>query len=111
MIGCEINSTDELILSEWIMQNEIEKYTPEEVVAILSTLVYDGKSEVWEPISEQEGLSNAYKTFQNLSNAIAEVELNEKLPSHWVHEVDDIKPYMMMTVYRWAKGESFKGYM
>ena len=108
MIGCEINSTDELILSEWIMQNEIEKYTPEEVVAILSTLVYDGKSEVWEPISSQEGLSNAYKTFQNLSNAIAEVELNEKLPSHWVHEVDDIKPYMMMTVYRWAKGESFK---
>ena len=36
---------------------------------ILSTLVYDG-SRSMEPISEQEGLSNAYKTFQNLSNAM-----------------------------------------
>jgi len=45
-VACEINSVNELVLTELILDNTLAAYEPEEVVALLSAFVFQEKTEV-----------------------------------------------------------------
>ena len=44
-VGCEINTADELILTELIFQNFFNDYEPAEIVGLLSCFVFQEKSQ------------------------------------------------------------------
>ena len=42
-VACDINTSDELIVTEWIFDNSLSKLLPEEIVAIMSIFVFQDK--------------------------------------------------------------------
>lgn len=45
-VACEINSANELILTELILDNTLTNFTPEETVALLSIFIFQEKTEL-----------------------------------------------------------------
>ncbi|CAD6928538.1 unnamed protein product, partial [Tilletia caries] len=52
-VACEINSVNELVLTELIVNNVFAAYQPDEVVALLSVFVFQEKTEVVPELNEK----------------------------------------------------------
>lgn len=99
-VACEINSANELILTELILDNILADYTPQEAVALLSIFVFQEKSdsEPEIPAKLEQGLDTIYAIADNvescqLRHRVAFEEFREKF-----------KPGLVEVVYEWAKG-------
>ncbi len=95
----QINSANELVLTELILENTLAAYEPEEVVALLSCFIFQEKTDV-EPVVPpklQEGLAAI--------NALAErVERAQELHKVPGEEFRALKAGLVEVVYEWAKG-------
>lgn len=99
-VACEINSSDELVLTELILDNTLARFTPEEAVALLSVFVFVEKTESVPEIAVnmQEGLHTIYEIADRIervqdSNKVAHDDFRTKY-----------KPGLVEVVYEWAKG-------
>jgi antiviral helicase SKI2 len=52
-VACEIHSADELVLTELILENVLAEYTPQEIVALLSSFVFQEKTEIEPRLSDK----------------------------------------------------------
>jgi antiviral helicase SKI2 len=52
-VACEIHSADELVLTELILENVLAEYSPQEIVALLSSFVFQEKTDVEPRLSEK----------------------------------------------------------
>ena len=96
----QINSANELILTELILENTLADYTPEEVVALLSIFVFEEKTDSQPAIPPklQQGLDVIY-------NIADEVEREQDRCSvQYVEFKERFKPGLVEVVYEWAKG-------
>ncbi|CAG8444246.1 11037_t:CDS:10, partial [Funneliformis caledonium] len=95
-VACEINSADELVLTELILENEFKEYEPEEIVAMLSCFVFQEKRANKPNLTPklEEGVETIKKFGKNIAK---ECDLND----------DDIKINigLVEVVYEWAKKE------
>ncbi|CAO1630933.1 unnamed protein product [Parajaminaea phylloscopi] len=102
-VACEINSADELVLTELVLDNVFAAYEPEEVVALLSVFVFQEKTDVEPQLTPrlEEGLATILATAERVSQVQAEQQLN----------YDDyavkLKVGLVEVVYQWAKGLTF----
>lgn len=102
-VACEINSADELVLTELILENTLAQFTPEEAVALLSVFVFVEKTtsvpEI--PMNMQDGLAVIY----DIADRVERVQDAHKVP----HEDfrSKFKPGLVEVVYEWAKGMPF----
>ncbi|KAI0361085.1 antiviral helicase [Trametes cingulata] len=102
-VACEINSANELVLTELILENTLAAYEPEEVVALLSCFVFQEKTDV-EPVIPpklQEGL----EAIMAISERVERVQERHKVPGE---EFRALKPGLVEVVYEWAKGMPFE---
>ncbi|KAH9897909.1 antiviral helicase [Cubamyces lactineus] len=102
-VACEINSANELVLTELILENTLAAYEPEEVVALLSCFVFQEKTDV-EPVIPpklQEGL----EAIMALAERVERVQDRHKVPGE---EFRALKPGLVEVVYEWAKGMPFE---
>ncbi|KAI0652358.1 antiviral helicase [Trametes meyenii] len=102
-VACEINSANELVLTELILENTLAAYEPEEVVALLSCFVFQEKTDV-EPVVPpklQEGLA----ALNALAERVERVQDRHKVPGE---EFRTLKPGLVEVVYEWAKGMPFE---
>ena len=107
-VACEIHSADELVLTELILENVLADYEPEEIVALLSSFVF------------QEKTDNEPTMTPALERGQAKIiEISEKV-NHYqtLHQVilsaDDSNDFvsrprfgLVEVVYEWARGMSF----
>ncbi|CDO73133.1 hypothetical protein BN946_scf185007.g187 [Trametes cinnabarina] len=102
-VACEINSANELVLTELILENTLAAYEPEEVVALLSCFVFQEKTDV-EPVIPpklQEGL----EAIMAIADRVERVQDRHKVPGE---EFRQLKPGLVEVVYEWAKGMPFE---
>lgn len=122
-VACEIHSADELVLTELILENVLADYTPQEIVALLSSFVFQEKTEIEPRLSD--------KLKQGVERI---VEISEKVNHYQVlHQVilggDEggggraaennsagglkVQPRfgLVEVVYNWADGVSFREIM
>ncbi|TBU50014.1 antiviral helicase [Dichomitus squalens] len=102
-VACEINSANELVLTELILENTLAAYEPEEVVALLSCFVFQEKTDV-EPVIPpklQEGLA----AIVAIADRVERVQDRHKVPGE---EFRTLKPGLVEVVYEWAKGMPFE---
>ncbi|KAF9340073.1 hypothetical protein BGZ91_003585 [Linnemannia elongata] len=86
-VACEINTADELILTELILDNMLSEFEPEEIVALLSCFVCQEKN-ASEPVLTPQ-LTKGKEMILGIELKMAEFGLTE-------------------VVYEWARGMSFK---
>ncbi|CAE6470301.1 unnamed protein product [Rhizoctonia solani] len=103
-VACEINSVNELILTEVILDNMLAAYEPEEVVALLSCFLFQDKTEAVPEIPDKlkAGQTEIVKLAdrvgrRQLANKVADPDFSAKL-----------KFGLVEVVYEWARGMPFE---
>lgn len=107
-VACEIHSADELVLTELVLENVLADYEPEEIVALLSSFVFQEKTESTPNITP--ALERGQETIVKISEKVNHFQT--------VHQVilssDDSNDFvsrprfgLVEVVYEWARGMPF----
>ncbi|KNC49330.1 DEAD/DEAH box RNA helicase [Thecamonas trahens ATCC 50062] len=105
-VACEINACDELIVAELIFDNMLTGLDPAHIVALLSVLLFQGKTDV-EPVLP-EVLKEAKESLVELTTRLGllQAELGLDLdPAAYV--ANSLNFGLMEVVYQWALGKPF----
>ncbi|KAF2167657.1 hypothetical protein M409DRAFT_21813 [Zasmidium cellare ATCC 36951] len=107
-VACEIHSADELVLTELVLENVLADYEPEEIVALLSSFVFQEKT---------DSTPNMTPALERGQETI--IKISEKV-NHYqtLHQVilssDDSNDFvskprfgLVEVVYEWARGMPF----
>ncbi|GAA5985422.1 hypothetical protein JCM11641_000152 [Rhodosporidiobolus odoratus] len=106
-VACEINSANELILTELILDNVFAAYEPEEIVALLSGFIFQEKTES-EPLLTPR-LEEGKATILNTADRVIRVQDRHRanFADEGFNGDGELKFGLMEVVYEWAKGMSF----
>ncbi|KAJ3797700.1 antiviral helicase [Lentinula aff. detonsa] len=103
-VACEINSANELILTELILENTLAGYEPEEVVALLSCFVFQENTDVEPVISPR--LEQGRDAILAISDRIGRIQDSHKVAAEDFQT--KLKFGLVEVVYEWAKGMPFE---
>ncbi|CAG8479523.1 5994_t:CDS:10 [Acaulospora morrowiae] len=125
--ACEINSADELVLTELIFNNVLNKYEPSEIVALLSCFVFQEKLRYRTKPNLTPNLEEGINFILESAEKVGQIQLEHGLLEEAPDDTDDIpkdfmtsendklsnyiekfKPDLVEVVYEWAQGKSFK---
>jgi antiviral helicase SKI2 len=107
-VACEVHTADELVLTELVLENVLADYEPEEIVALLSSFVFQEKTDTTPTLTAKLEKGQA-----------AIIQISEKVNNiQTIHQViqssDDSNDFvskprfgMVEVVYEWARGMSF----
>ncbi|XP_072890914.1 superkiller complex protein 2 [Hemitrygon akajei] len=103
-VACEI-SNHELIVTEMVLENVLTELRPEEIVALLSCLVFQQKTQVEPELSEtlQRGVDRIRGVAERIATLQRECGLRESVEDF----VDQLKFGLVEVVYEWARGLPF----
>lgn len=96
----QVNSADELILTELILENALAGYEPEEVVALLSSFVFQEKTVADLAITPH--LEEGRATLLAIADRIGEVQNRHKVSAPDMET--RLNFGLVEVVYEWAKG-------
>ena len=106
-VACEVNTCDELLLTELIFENVLEPLTTEEAVALLSAFVFQQRG-VDDAPELNAALLEAKHSLELIATNICAVQMKHGLeldPFEYVQE--RLNFGMMHVVYEWSRGVPF----
>jgi len=104
-VACEINASDELVLTEMLFSGFFTDLTVDEIPALLSCFVFDEKVKANCVI--QSSLAGPFRQLQDIARHVAEVSKESKLDIDIENYVEKFQPHIMDVVLAWCKGSSF----
>jgi antiviral helicase SKI2 len=107
LTNSQVNSANELVLTELILENVLAEYEPEEIVALLSCFVFQEKTDVVPNITQR--LERGKATILAVAKRINNVQLDHQVLLSKENDDFESRPRfgLMEVVYEWAKGMSF----
>jgi antiviral helicase SKI2 len=100
VITVQINSANELVLTELILENTLANYEPEEVVALLSCFIFQEKTEVESSIPPK--LQEGRDSIMAINDRVGRVQDRHKVASEEFRSA--LKFGLTEVVYEWAQG-------
>ncbi|GAB7350630.1 hypothetical protein MBLNU459_g1193t1 [Dothideomycetes sp. NU459] len=107
-VACEIHSADELVLTELILENVLAEYEPEEIVALLSSFVFQEKTDQVPTMTP--ALERGQATIVKISEKVNHYQTLHQV----ILSADDSNDFvsrprfgLVEVVYEWARGMSF----
>lgn len=112
-VACEVNSGWELIITELVLDNFLGDFEPEEIVALLSCFVYEGKTNEEEDPCITPRLDKGKKRILAIEEKLLKVYSdNQVLLTSEEEEFLERKRFALVNVvYEWARGMSFNEIM
>ncbi|PNS17113.1 hypothetical protein CAC42_7167 [Sphaceloma murrayae] len=108
-VACEIHSADELVLTELVLENVLADYEPEEIVALLSSFVFQEKTDIKPNMTA--ALERGQETIVKISEKVNHYQTLHQV----ILSADDSNDFvsrprfgLVEVVYEWARGMSFK---
>ncbi|KAJ7546829.1 hypothetical protein O6H91_08G056100 [Diphasiastrum complanatum] len=108
-VACEISSADELILTELIFNGVLKEASVEQIVALLSCLVWQEKTKNFKKL--REDLAGPFSQLQDTARRVGKVQMECKMPIDVEDYVASLRPDIMEVVYAWCKGAKFSEIM
>ncbi|CAM0142365.1 unnamed protein product [Umbelopsis sp. WA50703] len=105
-VACEINTADELLLTELIFDNVFADYEPAEIVALLSCFVFHERSDNEPSLTPK--LQQAKDTVIRYAETVGERQYNLGVEMSKDEYVSSFKFTLVEVVYEWARGMPFK---
>lgn len=105
-VACEINSCNELIVTEMIFESHFTNLSPAECVSILSCLICEQKDEDAPNLTDR--LETAKENLISLVDNLAAVQQTFGLPVSNLTAQECLRFTMMEVAYEWANGVPFK---
>jgi antiviral helicase SKI2 len=107
-VACEIHSADELVLTELVLENVLADYEPEEIVALLSSFVFQEKTDITPNITP--ALERGMETIVKISEKVNHYQTLHQV----ILSADDSNDFvsrprfgLVEVVYEWARGMPF----
>jgi len=105
-VAAEMNTSDELVITEMLFSGFFTDLTPDQIVSLMSCFVYEEKSNT--NAKQKTELAGPLRSLQDIARRVAEVAKESKIENMDVEEyVKKFKPDMMDVVYAWCQGKSF----
>lgn len=104
-VACEISSCDELVVAEIILSNMLNELSAEQVVALLSCLVFRERTD--DNVRLRDELKVPLRNLQECVKKVAHAIEDARLPIDVDDFVDQFKPSVMDIVFAWVKGAKF----
>ncbi|XP_057436615.1 DExH-box ATP-dependent RNA helicase DExH9 [Lotus japonicus] len=104
-VACEISSADELILTELMFSGVLKDIKVEEMVSLLSCLVW--REKIHDGAKPREELDLLFAQLQDTARRVAQLQLECKVEIDVESFVKSFRPDIMEAVYAWAKGSKF----
>lgn len=105
-VACEVNSANELVLTELILENVLSSYDPEEIVALLSCFVFQEKTDTLPSITPR--LETGKQQIIAIAKRINAIQDAHQVAIPESEDFEKISRFgLMEVVYEWAKGMSF----
>lgn len=107
-VACEIHSADELVLTELVLENVLAEYEPEEIVALLSSFVFQEKTDSTPNMTP--ALERGQETIVKISERVNDYQIRHQV----ILSSDDSNDFvsrprfgLVEVVYEWARGMPF----
>lgn len=112
-VACEINSGWELIMTELILDNFLGDFEPEEIVALLSCFVYEGRTNDEQPPLLTPRLEKGKERITSIADKLIRVYTDHQVPltSEESEFLERQRFALVNVVYEWARGLSFNEIM
>jgi antiviral helicase SKI2 len=112
-VACEIHSADELILTELILENTLADFEPSEIVALLSSFVFQEKSDVDPYTHVNSSLQRGIDAILVISKRVNDIQILHQvvLSSDEADFENQPRFQLVEVVYQWAEGMGFKEIM
>jgi antiviral helicase SKI2 len=109
-VACEVNTCEELIVTEMVFEGVLNDLDPPEIVAALSSLIYQQKSENDEFDMEiPESLLNCCKQMKTIAMNLGKIQKAHGLDVDPIEYTEgSLKFGLVHVVYEWAIGISFE---
>ena len=104
-VACEINSADEILITELIYDGVFIDLSPQQCVALLASIVFQEKDD--ETVNVRAEMQPPYNKLKETARRVATVFNECKLPVDVDEYVNALKPTMLEIVYEWASGSKF----
>ncbi|OAC97582.1 hypothetical protein MUCCIDRAFT_45570 [Mucor lusitanicus CBS 277.49] len=105
-VACEINSADELLLTELVLDNVFADFEPAEVVAILSCFVFQERNASEPRLTPK--LAKGKDIVLTYARKIAQLQVDCGLAISVEDYANNLKFGLVEVVYEWARGLPFK---
>ncbi|KNC79001.1 hypothetical protein SARC_08590 [Sphaeroforma arctica JP610] len=104
-VACEINNCDEVLVTELIFNNVLTDLTAEQIVALLSCMVFQSKINDEPCLTKalQEGQENIIKMATLIGETQMECGMTEPVDTY----LETLKFGLVEVVYEWARGMPF----
>lgn len=112
-VACEVNSGWELIITELVLDNFLGDFDPEEIVALLSCFVYEGRTNEEEDPCITPRLERGKSKILEITGKLMKVFSDNQvtLTSEEEEFMERKRFALVNVVYEWARGMSFKEIM
>ncbi|CCH46129.1 antiviral helicase SKI2 [Wickerhamomyces ciferrii] len=112
-VACEVNSGWELVVTELVLDNFLGDFEPEEIVALLSAFVYEGKINEEEDAKITPRLEKGKQRISDIMQNVLDVYSKHQvtLTSEEQEFLERKRFSLVNVVYEWARGMSFKEIM
>jgi ATP-dependent RNA helicase DOB1 len=104
-VACEVNTADELLLTELIFNGIFNEMSVEQIVALMSCLV-NGEKTTAEFVPKEE-FTAALRILYDSCKRVTQIAIESKMPLDEEKELSKISPSLMDVTYAWAKGAKF----
>eukprot|EP01127_Copromyxa_protea_P006579 TRINITY_DN1654_c0_g1_i1.p1 TRINITY_DN1654_c0_g1~~TRINITY_DN1654_c0_g1_i1.p1 ORF type:complete len:998 (+),score=244.39 TRINITY_DN1654_c0_g1_i1:24-3017(+) len=104
-VACEIQASDELVLTEMLFSGFFTDLKPHQIPAIMSCFVFEENTKT--NVTIRADLQGPFRQFQDIARRVAEVSKECKLEVDVDEYVAKFRPDLIEVVYRWCEGASF----
>ncbi|KAL7671785.1 hypothetical protein ACOME3_006688 [Neoechinorhynchus agilis] len=104
-VACEIDTSEELILTELLFEGTFNDLTVSQTAALLSCFVFQERHNELPRLSAE--LAAPLRAMQQVARRVAKVTSECKMEINIEAFVDSFKPYLMDVVRAWAEGKPF----
>lgn len=112
-VACEINSGWELVLTELVLDNFLGDFEPEEIVALLSCFVYEGRTKDEEDLPMTPRLERGKEKIRGITEKLLNIYTEHQvlLTSDEEEFLERKRFALVNVVYEWARGLAFNEIM
>lgn len=107
-VACEINTMDEMIATELLMENEFKDYEPAEIVALMSCMVFQERGAEDESVQLTPRLAQGKKRIIEMATSLVHVQKELGMHVDLETYIGSFKFGLVHVVYEWARGMPFK---
>lgn len=112
--SCELNTGDELVLTDMVFDGVFNELNADQCVALLSCFVHkegsSGKDKDGgkDPVLQIRGdLQGSFRQLQTMARNVAKVSIEAKIPCEEEEYVKSFNPGMIEVLYAWSTGAKF----